>query len=173
MFVSTIIRKVGEKGLPTSGGGSLPQTQFTVQVEEILKGDVVDEIVVNQLGGIDGNSWKLLVFEGETLFKKGEQALLFTRFDRANNWHDVLAIDEGERRVTAGQERRRLIERFRAAADRGPQGPVEASTLLELPVDSARQSDSSGRPTKCDHAAWKETMPERPDPDCYYPRPRP
>lgn len=172
VFIGRVSRQVGKRGLPATGSYSLPQTQFTVQVEELIKGTASEEIVVNQMGGIESTSRKLVLFEGQSLLKSDERVLLFTRYDQVNDWYNVVAIDEGERRVTNQRERATLVKRFKAAAEAGPEGPVEAWTLLDPPDAAARETDSSGRPAKCDHAAWERTMPEQPDPECYYPRPR-
>ena len=61
----------------------MPQTQFSVEPLENIKGDLTEPITVNQQGGTlkqDGKSKKVLI-EGDPLLKPGKEYMFVTRYE--------------------------------------------------------------------------------------------
>ncbi|SEN29282.1 hypothetical protein [Lihuaxuella thermophila] len=84
IFVGKVISQAGTKSL-----GSLPETQFKVQVLQNIKGNLSGTIVVNQQGGYAPGS-QLVLVEGDPLLQPGKTYLFATRYLKQENWHTVI-----------------------------------------------------------------------------------
>ncbi len=86
VFTGTVMKQVG-----TKQRGSLPETQFTVQVIENIKGTLPKIVTVNQQGGLfekDGDV-SLILVNGDSQLIPGESYLFATRYLAEENWHAV------------------------------------------------------------------------------------
>lgn len=107
VFVGKVLAKVGNKKLDR-----LPETQFSVQVEESIKGSLSREVVVNQMGyyGLF-NVWS--EHQGPRL-ERGKTYLFVTSYHAGENWHTLVPI-YGQLEITSEEERERLVARFTQA----------------------------------------------------------
>ncbi|WP_027084534.1 hypothetical protein [Cohnella panacarvi] len=83
VFTGKVVQQIGTKKL-----GAIPETQFTVQVLENIKGVLPTIVTVNQQGGIHKNS--LILLDGDPLLIPGETYLFATRYLAEENWHTVV-----------------------------------------------------------------------------------
>ncbi len=118
VFIGKVIEKLGQ----TEERG-WPETQFRVDVLDILKGTVSGGITVNQQGGVrtsDGSAYRR---EGDpNLLEPGKTYMFATRFLREENWHTLMpgygnleiqvSEDATTTEILASQHTRQLRERF-------------------------------------------------------------
>lgn len=95
VFVGKVIRQLGEKAL-----GSSPETQFEVDVIFNIKGDLKENIVVNQFGGYKNGVLYLMhggdvvspgVDGGEELLAPGSTYLFVTRHLPEEDWYTFIS----------------------------------------------------------------------------------
>ena len=87
VFTGTVMKQIG-----TKQHGSLPETQFTVQVLENIKGTLPKVVTVNQQGGLletDGEV-SLVLVNGDPQLIPGESYLFATRYLADEKWHTVI-----------------------------------------------------------------------------------
>ena len=114
IFVGRVVAEVGNEGIPTSGGDTVPRTQFSVEVLENVKGELSGTVTVNQMGGADDGGINVAL-EGDTLLEVGRTYLLATWYSSDDNWYSIVAEGYGNVQVEDAQTRTREVERFRAA----------------------------------------------------------
>ena len=116
IFVGRVVAVVGRKGIPTSGPGNefIPQTQFSVEVLENIKGELSGTVTVNQMGGTDA-SGAVVVVEGDTLLEVGKTYLLATWHSSDDGWYSIVAEGYGNVQVEDADKRSREVERYRSA----------------------------------------------------------
>lgn len=171
VFVGKVRGKVGTEGLPTSlPGYVLPQTQFDIDVEDVMKGEAPRRVVVNQLGGRDAATGSLVLFDGDPLLKRGEEVLFFTIYNPDSDWYQIIDAGEGDRRIEGEPEKVELVETAEAAANWSPSGAVNPAHLF-APADQAESSVEDERGDGCGHAELTRSEAERPRPECFYPTP--
>lgn len=85
IFIGTVEKQVG-----TITYGNFPETQFSVIVHQIIKGNIKDTIIVNQEGGI--KNYTLTIAEGDKLLIPGEKYLLIGKFDKETNTYTLLPV---------------------------------------------------------------------------------
>jgi hypothetical protein len=107
IFVGEVISKVGDKKL-----GSIPETQFEVQVIQNIKGDLNGSIKVNQEGGYMEKD--LILVENDNLIEVGKKYLFATRYLPAEDWHTAVP-KYGKLEIKSKEDHRKLIERFTKA----------------------------------------------------------
>ena len=112
IFVGRVVAVVGNEGVPTSGPGnnSIPQTQFSVEVLENVKGELAGTVIVSQAGGRN-HLGTFVEFEGDTLLEVDKTYLLATWYESENNWYSIVAqryghvvVDDAEKRSARGRE---------------------------------------------------------------------
>ncbi len=119
VFVGRVVERAGTKVAPPLGadGAALPQTQFRVQVEDNIKGELGGDVVVNQVGGLDQETGRLFVVDGDQLLEPEQTYLFATRYDEKKGWHEIAA--QGHSNVPfkgkSTQERKELKEKFKKA----------------------------------------------------------
>ena len=118
IFVGRVVAVVGNEGVPTSGPGnnSIPQTQFSVEVLENIKGELTGTVTVNQMGGV--NDVGIIVkLEGDTLLEVGRTYLLATWYNSDSGWYSIVAEGYGNVQVENAQKWSREVERFQSAIE--------------------------------------------------------
>lgn len=87
VFTGTVMKQVG-----TKQHGSLPETQFTVQVLENIKGTLPKVVTVNQQGGLLENDGEvsLVLVNGDPQLIPGNSYLFATRYLAEENWHTLI-----------------------------------------------------------------------------------
>lgn len=116
VFVGRVIEKIGEEGKATTNPGTvIPQTQFRVEVLEVIEGTISDEVVVNQQGGYDPEDNSVLLMENDPLLQRGATYLFLTRTDPEKQWLAVVAPGYADIRMTSPEQRERVVSEFRVA----------------------------------------------------------
>jgi hypothetical protein len=107
VFVGRVLAQLGTTILDEA-----PETQFTVEVLENVKGSLSGKVVVNQEGGQYGDVFVLM--EDDALLKSGQTYLFATLPFKERGWHSLVAR-YGDLLITDAQHRASLVERFRKA----------------------------------------------------------
>lgn len=120
VFFGRVVEQVGSKGIPTSvPGETVKQTQFSVAVEESIKGKLSGTVTVNQDGGAveDGHTdhEHLELVEGDPLLVPGQEYLFVTRHDPEKGWHTIAAQPYGDVKVKDGANKKALKDKFEKA----------------------------------------------------------
>ncbi|ORI28141.1 hypothetical protein BJI47_00670 [Rhodococcus sp. 1168] len=92
-----------------------PETQFTVRVDSILKGDAPEEIVVSQLGGFSPEKNAFIMSGDDPLMEVGGSYVMSLVFDPAVTWYTASPATNG-------------IEVISTAAEGAPQRRGEAES---------------------------------------------
>ncbi len=130
VFVGRTLEMTGEEPLESSiPGRSQPQTQFEVEVVELISGDglaVGERITVNQIGGVHSGTGETYVVSGvvgegshlDTLLEPGKEYLLAVKRNEATGLYDISAQPHGDVPLSGASpgERRRIISTFEVAA---------------------------------------------------------
>lgn len=86
IFIGKVISEVGDKKL-----NLIPETQFSVQVIENIKGNLNENITVNQQGGSDAEKDnKLILMENDKMIEPGKVYLFATCYNDAEKWHTLI-----------------------------------------------------------------------------------
>lgn len=110
VFIGTVIKQTD-----TKTDREQPQTQFSVEVLENIKGNLKGTVIVNQEGGfetIDGKTYLVLI-EGDKLLKHNKTYLFATRVSE-NGWNTIAPV-YGDLLITNETDRANKIERFKHA----------------------------------------------------------
>ena len=83
------------------------KTRVTLAVQDALKGDVGQELVITQPGGVVGKL-EMVVPESAT-FEVGEEALVFL-WTRSNGEHSVLGLSQGKLPVEIDKDGRKFVQ---------------------------------------------------------------
>lgn len=107
VFVGKVVNLSG-----TSDERGMLETQFKVEVEENIKGELQGEITVNQQGGYDGKN--LILVENDQLLKEGESYLFITRKIEEQNLHTVVPV-YGDILINSEAHREELLNKYKQA----------------------------------------------------------
>ncbi|MGC0367695.1 hypothetical protein ABH922_005747 [Rhodococcus sp. 27YEA15] len=88
IFVGTVLEKLDS----TSRMADLPETQYTVHVNSVLKGDVSGDITISQQGGIDAEKNTLLLLENDPLVEAGSAYLFTAVLDPKVGWYTITPV---------------------------------------------------------------------------------
>ncbi len=69
----------------------MPETKYSVDVLENLKGNLEGVILLNQQGGVD-NFGELNLFEDDPLLQTGRTYLFATRYSSKGGWHTLIPV---------------------------------------------------------------------------------
>lgn len=137
VFVGRIEDKVGNepmKGVvredadsPEGPPPSIPETQFSVEVLDNVKGSLQGRVTVSQSGGDVPSRDAPVTIEHDPILRPGQTVLFATRFDEDEGHHQVVAPVYGDVRIGGAEERARVVERFEAARE------DQVDPLPELP----------------------------------------
>ena len=126
VFIGRVAGEAGNEGAPLSGPGEkvLPQTQFSVEVLENVKGALGGTVTVNQTGGYTEEGRKARV-EGSSLLEPGREYLFATGYDEEKGWYTVVAQPFGAVLIEGEERRAQIGERFeRAEEEQIPYDPA-------------------------------------------------
>lgn len=104
-----------------SSDGKLILTNYTIQVEESLKGSNKKTIILTTIGGRIGNT--VLHVSGMPVFQTGEKAVLF--LEQAGTYTTVVGLNQGKFTVSNGQISNSVAGL--SFSDGGPGNPVRMS----------------------------------------------
>src|SRR5688572_2867827 len=117
IFFGQVLARAGAIGAPTTAPRQeLPQTQFAVQVLDVVKGDAAGVVSVNQVGGIDARSGQTMVLAGDAPLRPGSRALFLTVRVRERGWYQIAAGGHGRLAADDPEQRAALLARFGPAA---------------------------------------------------------
>lgn len=144
VFVGRVLTQVGAEPMPAiippdqEYDGTVPvtpNTQFSVEVLDNIKGTLQGIITVNQTGGHDPRTHAMVLFVGDSLLEPGQVVLFATRFDESNNWHNIIVQPQGNVRITDAAQRVALISKFeRAKAEQiDPVAEMQGEGFLPKP----------------------------------------
>lgn len=88
IFVGTVVEQLDS----TSRMADLPETQYTVHVNSVLKGDVSGEITISQQGGIDAEKNTLVLLENDPLVEAGSAYLFTAVLDPKVGWYTITPV---------------------------------------------------------------------------------
>jgi hypothetical protein len=125
VFVGRVERRVGDEPLesrvvpdpdgPEGPAPSTPQTQFSVEVLENVKGKLGGAVTVSQQGAYDPERGCVTLMEDDPLLEPGQEILFFTRRDEKRGWHQIFSAGYGDVRIEDEQHREDLVWRFERA----------------------------------------------------------
>lgn len=125
VFVGTVLEQLSS----VSRMEPFPETQFSVHVNSVLKGDVTGDITVSQQGGFDPATNTLLLMEDDPLLEVGSAYIFSTNLDPASGWHNVT--------VLAGH-----IPVSVDSAERMENGPAARGAVVDEPAPVAEMRES-------------------------------
>lgn len=124
VFIGRVIEKTGsESNTPppeADSPGFSPQTQFSVEVLENVKGNLSGTVTVSQYGGyeelfgVEVPFWKNLV-DGDELLRSGQTYLFVTRYNERDGWHSIVANNYGDLPIQNQTDYEKKLERFEEA----------------------------------------------------------
>ncbi|MGB3681512.1 MAG: hypothetical protein WA990_03395 [Rubrobacteraceae bacterium] len=119
VFTGRVIEQVGNEEMadPGSEDSGIPQTQFSVEPLEDIKGETKDTVTVNQQGGSikqDGDKKKVLI-EGDPLLEPGKKYMFVTRYEENKDWYTIAAQPFGDVKVEDKEKLRKTKEKFEKA----------------------------------------------------------
>ncbi len=123
VFVGRVIEKTGSEGTPLSGPGEkvVPQTQFSVEVLNNVKGNLKGTVTVDRIGGYDEEEGREVNVAGDRQLEPGREYMFSTNRDRKKGWYAVVAQPFGNVPVEDEAQRAEIEERFeRAKAEEIP-----------------------------------------------------
>lgn len=116
VFLGRVVEKVGSESKETTNPGTvIPQTQFSVDVLKVLKGEISGEIIVNQQGGYDPEDESTVLMEGDPLLKPGNTYLFTTKRDSQKGWLSIVAPGYADIMITSPEQRVDAIREFEEA----------------------------------------------------------
>lgn len=122
VFIGKVIAQTGTKSNtppPEAGDtpGFSPQTQFSVEILENIKGNLNGIITVSQYGGYKEKEGvnRLALFEGDKLLEPGKTYLFATRFNDIDGWHTIFVPNYGDLPITDQTDYKNKLEKFKKA----------------------------------------------------------
>ncbi len=122
VFIGKVIAQTGNKANtppPEAGDtpGFSPQTQFSVEVLENIKGNLSGIITVSQHGGYEEKNGvnRLVLMDGDKLLEPGKTHLFATRFNYIDGWHTIVINNYGDLPIKDQTDRKNKVERFKKA----------------------------------------------------------
>ncbi len=131
VFVGRVIRTEDKVTSTTTSSPPVPESQFSVEVVENVKGDLDGTVTVNQSGGIVEYSAdrnypeediqkgervrQLSLVNGIPLFEPGQKYLFVTTYDDKNDWHELVTSSLAKLEVEDREQRDMLVSNFEDA----------------------------------------------------------
>jgi hypothetical protein len=107
VFIGKVIQQTGSKSMD-----GIPETQFKVEVSDLIKGDLKGSVTVNQQGGFKGK--ELILVEKDKLLVEGNSYLFVTKHLQEENWHTLVPV-YGDIQITSDEHKQELIAKFEKA----------------------------------------------------------
>jgi len=118
IFIGRVRGLTGAAGAPTSAPGQeLPQSQFAVEVLQLVKGQAAGVVTVNQVGGLDQQADQIMLLEGDALLRPGTSELFLVVSVPERGWYQIVAAGHGHLSADDPAQRKTLIDRFTQATD--------------------------------------------------------
>src|SRR5215207_3535202 len=118
IFIGRVLDQTGTAGAPTSAPGQeLPQSQFAVEVLQLLKGQAAGVVTVNQVGGLDQQAHQIMLLEGDALLRPELSELFLVVSVPERGWYQIVAAGHGHLSADDPAQRKTLIARFAQAND--------------------------------------------------------
>jgi hypothetical protein len=127
VFVGRVEEKVGNKPMkgvvradansPEGPPAFMPETQFSVEVLDNIKGSLQGTVTVSQVGGDVDFQDAPVKIENDPIMRAGETVLFATRYDEKAGHHQVVSPKFGDVRIEGAAERARVVETFEAAKE--------------------------------------------------------
>src|SRR5215207_11204868 len=118
IFIGRVLDQTGAAGAPTSAPDQeLPQSQFAVEVLQLLKGRAAGVVTVNQVGGLDQQAHQIMLLEGDALLHPGSSELFLVVSVPERGWYQIVAAGHGHLSADDPAQRKTLIARFAQAND--------------------------------------------------------
>lgn len=127
VFVGRVGGRVGDEPLegrvvpdpdsPEGAAPSTPQTQFSVEVLDNVKGQLNRTVTVSQTGGRVPGENAVMQNNGDPLLQPGQTVLFATRFDSGRGWHQITSANHADVRLETSEERNRVVNRFEEARE--------------------------------------------------------
>lgn len=130
-FVGRVLRaedKVSSSDTPIA---PMPQSQFSVEVLENVKGKLSGTVIVNQAGGYveysadrdypgDGiqkgdRVRELILVDGDSQLEPGQEYMFLTAYDQKNDWHELVASRVGDIELNDRKQREAVIKTYEEA----------------------------------------------------------
>ncbi len=116
VFVGRVLRKIRnvppwEKGNPAP----LPTTEFAVEVKENIKGSLSGTVTVSQGGGCDPKYGRVVLINGDSLLKPGEEAVFTTSKDSTGDSYSLVAYKRSHATFETEEQEARVVARFQQA----------------------------------------------------------
>jgi hypothetical protein len=157
VFFGLVIERTGSEAGPPVGprGAREPQTQYAVEVTQIIKGDATGTITVNQTGGYgdDGSLEFPRVPGGDRFLEARREYLLATQYVEEKDWYQIVVPGAANIEVEDKAHREELERGYEEAYANQIEvnTPLPPATPEEVEERSYRHcwSDRSG-PPGCD-----------------------
>jgi len=157
VFFGRVIGQTGYEAAPPVGprGVRDPQTQYAVEVTQVIKGYASNTVTVNQLGGYkeDGSLEFPRVPGGDGFLEVGREYLLATKYVEEKDWYQIVVPGAANIEVEDGAHREELEQTYEEAYANQIEvnTPLPPATPEEIEERSYRPcwSDGSGSPS-CD-----------------------
>ncbi len=121
VFIGRVIAQTGNKANtpPLDAGdtpGFSPQTQFSVEVLENIKGNLNGTITVSQYGGYEEKDGvtQLVLMKGDKLLEPGKTYLFAAGFNDIDKWYTIVPV-YGDIPITNQTDYQNKLERFKKA----------------------------------------------------------
>jgi hypothetical protein len=119
IFIGRVLDQTGAAGARTSAPGQeLPQSQFAVEVLQLLKGQAAGVVTVNQVGGLDQQAHQIMLLEGDALLHPGASELFLVVSVPERGWYQIVAAGHGHLSADDPAQWKTLIDRFAQASDK-------------------------------------------------------
>lgn len=128
VFVGRVEERVGDEPLesqvvpdpdgPEGPAPSTPQTQFSVEVLDNVKGQLNGTVTVSQTGGRVPGENAVALNNDDPLLQPGQTVLFATRFDSGRGWHQITSANYGDVRLETPEERNRVVNQFEEAREK-------------------------------------------------------
>lgn len=109
VFVGRVIAEIGVRD--RSG---MPETEFSVEVIEDIKGTLASPATVNQQGGSVPGALAPVVVDGDAALVVGREYLFATRVGGGGAWHTLVPV-YGDVPIDGPDERERIVAVYRQA----------------------------------------------------------
>ena len=116
IFIGRVLSQTGDAGAPTSAPGQeLPQSQFGVEVLQMVKGEAAGVVTINQVGGLDAEAGQTMLLDGDVLLLQGQIELFLVVRVPEREWYQIVAASHGHLPADDPIARVALIDRFTEA----------------------------------------------------------
>jgi len=117
VFLGRVTAQVGSQGIGSSiPGDVIPQTQFSVEVQTVIKGQPPAVVTVSQGSGVDSDTGETVLINGDPLLQPGETVLFATNHEPDRGWYTIVGGGFGAARASSAGDAAALVTRFQQAA---------------------------------------------------------